>query len=161
MAETQVIGLDQNPKVHLREEVNQYLVSGSMVVVTVIGHMKHYRAFKSESQGANSFGFIEDTKILSVDSPLVSCIFLYWRASFHSSPHHEIMEKHMKGNFGKVYLADDEPLDIVGRGNVHIKLPTSSIWTLHDVRHFRFEEDILFMGQLDSKGCVMTFSNNC
>lgn len=88
--------LDKNPEVHVGEEVNQYLVSGSMVVVTVIGHMKHYRAFKSESQGANSFGFIEETKILSVDSALESCIFFYWGASFHSSPHHEIMEKQMK-----------------------------------------------------------------
>ncbi|KAL1555306.1 hypothetical protein AAHA92_15764 [Salvia divinorum] len=61
--------------------------------------------------------------VLSVSSPMESWV-LDSGASFHSCSNVKIMEDYIFGNFGKVHLADDEPLDIVGKGNV--KLVTSS-----------------------------------
>lgn len=57
---------------------------------------------------------IYDASILSIDSPLESWI-LYSRASFHSTSQREIMDNYIGSNFGKVYLADDEPLKIMGK----------------------------------------------
>ena len=42
-------------------------------------------------------------------------------ASFHTIAHHKIMENYVVGNHGKVYLADGEPLNIVGVGDVRLK----------------------------------------
>ena len=39
------------------------------------------------------------------------------------------------GDFGKVYLTDDKPLNVMGKGDVHIKIPDRSVWKLKNVRH--------------------------
>ena len=56
-------------------------------------------------------------------------------ASFHTTPHQEIIQNYVAGNFGKVYLADGSALDVVGMGDVRILLPSGSVWLLENVRH--------------------------
>ena len=53
--------------------------------------------------------------MLSVNSPIESWI-LDSGASFHSTSCKESLQNYVAGNFGKVYLADDEPLNIEGKG---------------------------------------------
>ena len=61
-------------------------------------------------------------------------------------------------DFGKVYLIDDEPLNIVGKGDVHIKMPDRSVWKLKNVRHVPgIRRNLILVGQLDSEGPVTTF----
>ena len=49
--------------------------------------------------------------MLSVNSPIESWI-LDLGASFHSTSCKESLQNYVASNFGKVYLADDEPLDM-------------------------------------------------
>ena len=55
-------------------------------------------------------------------------------ASFHATSKKEFFERYVPGNLRKVYLGDDQPCDIVGKGIVKIKL-NGSVWELKDVRH--------------------------
>lgn len=43
-------------------------------------------------------------------------------ASFHIATQRDILTNCVAGNHGNVYLADGEPLDIIGIGDVNIKL---------------------------------------
>ncbi|RVW39505.1 Retrovirus-related Pol polyprotein from transposon TNT 1-94 [Vitis vinifera] len=58
----------------------------------------------------------------TVDSPLDDWV-LDSGASFHTTPHREIIQNYVAGDFGKVYLADGSALDVVGLGDVRISLP--------------------------------------
>lgn len=40
------------------------------------------------------------------------------------------MDNSIGGDFGKVYMADDKPLKIVGKGDVTIRLPNGSVWKI-------------------------------
>ncbi|RVW15490.1 Retrovirus-related Pol polyprotein from transposon TNT 1-94 [Vitis vinifera] len=60
-----------------------------------------------------------DALLLAVDSPLDDWV-LDSGASFHTTPHREIIQNYVAGDFGKVYLADGSALDVVGLGDVRI-----------------------------------------
>ena len=60
---------------------------------------------------------IHDALLLAVDSPLDDWV-LDLGASFHTTPHREIIQNYVAGDFGKVYLADGSVLDVVGMGDV-------------------------------------------
>ena len=53
----------------------------------------------------------------------------YWirGASFHTTSQRDLLENYVAGNHGNVYLADGEPLDIVGIGDVRLKMPNGSV----------------------------------
>ena len=70
--------------------------------------------------------------LLTVDSPFDDWV-LDSEASFHTTPHHEIIQNYVDGDFGKVYLADREALDAVGMGDVRIILPNGFVWLLEKV----------------------------
>jgi hypothetical protein len=72
---------------------------------------------------------VHDALLLSVDSPLDSWV-LDSGASFHTTAIREILENYIVGNFGKVYLADGTALDIVGIGDVRIRVHSDSVWKL-------------------------------
>ncbi|KAL5823817.1 hypothetical protein ACOSQ4_021717 [Xanthoceras sorbifolium] len=96
--------------------------------------------------------------ILSVNNPIESWI-LDSGASFHATPCREIMENYVSGNFGKVHLADDETLKIVGKGDIRLKLPNGSTWKLQGVRHIPgLKRNLISIGQLDGEGYCTTFS---
>ena len=51
-------------------------------------------------------------------------------ASFHATPNRKYFKDYVQGDFGQVYLGDDEPCKIVGMGKVHIKLKNGNQWML-------------------------------
>ena len=76
---------------------------------------------------------VQDNWIL-FDSPIDSWV-LDLGASFHTIAHHEILENCIAGNHGKVYLADGEPLDVVGVDDVKLKMTNWSVWKIHKARY--------------------------
>ena len=82
---------------------------------------------------ANVAGEVEqDALILSLDNVSKSWV-VDSKASFHATPHKSI-SRLTKGNFGFVYLGDDEACKIVGKGTISIKLANGNIWMLKDVK---------------------------
>ncbi|PKA62504.1 Retrovirus-related Pol polyprotein from transposon TNT 1-94 [Apostasia shenzhenica] len=63
--------------------------------------------------------------------------------------------------FGKVYLADDELLEIVGKGDVQIRTLNGSISRLHNVRYIpRLKRNLISIGQLDNNWYKIIFGNS-
>ena len=63
----------------------------------------------------------EDDLLLSLESVDDSWV-LDSRASFHVTPHRGYFIDYVQGDFGLVYLGDNKPCQIVGKGKVKIKL---------------------------------------
>ena len=63
----------------------------------------------------------EDALLLSLESIHDSWV-LDSRASFHTTPQRGYFIDYDQGDFGLVYLGDNEPCQIVGKGKVKIKL---------------------------------------
>lgn len=47
--------------------------------------------------------------------------------SFYTITNRELFENYVVGNSDKVYLADGEALEIVGKGDVRIRVPNGSV----------------------------------
>ena len=77
---------------------------------------------------------VHDALLLSVDNPLNSWV-LDLGAFFHTTPICEVLKNYVAGNFGNVYLANETMLNVVGQGDVRIRVHTDSVWKLHKVRH--------------------------
>ena len=104
-----------------------------------VGHYKNQcrspkkeREVKAEANITSTTGR-DDALICSLESKEESWV-LDSGASFHATSQKELFEQYVPGNLGKVYLGDDQPCDIVGKGVVKIKL-NGSVWELKDVRH--------------------------
>jgi ATP-binding cassette subfamily B (MDR/TAP) protein 1 len=81
-------------------------------------------------------------------------------ASFHATSHMDLFENYISGNFGKVYLGDDQACDITGKGDVKIQL-NGSVWKFNNVRHVPdLRKNLISIGQLTSDGYVMTFTGD-
>ena len=77
---------------------------------------------------------------------------------FHTTPHREIIQNYVAGDFGKVYLADGSALDVVGIGDVRILLPNGSVWLLEKVQHIPdLRRNLISIGQLDDEGHAILF----
>jgi len=101
---------------------------------------------------------VQDALILAVQSPIDDWI-LDSGASFHCTPHHEMMQNYVAGDHGVVYLADGQPMDIVGIGDVQIKTLNGSTWNLKNVRHVPgLKKKLISVGQLDDNGHSILFS---
>uniref|UniRef100_A0A2N9GGP6 CCHC-type domain-containing protein n=1 Tax=Fagus sylvatica TaxID=28930 RepID=A0A2N9GGP6_FAGSY len=69
-----------------------------------------------------------------------------------------LFKTYVVGNFGKVYLADDETLDVVGIREIHIKMPIGSTWKIYKVQHIpSLKRNLISIGQLDEEGDVILF----
>ena len=69
-------------------------------------------------------------------------------ASFHTTPSLELLSNYVPGKFGKVYLADEKSLDIIGRGDINIRTSNGSVWTLNNVRHIpALKRNLISIGQ--------------
>ena len=80
------------------------------------------------------------------------------RSFVHAIPHQEIIQNYVASDFGKVYLANDSALDVVGMGDVWILLPNGSVWLLGKVRHIpNLRRNLIFVKQLDDKGHAILF----
>uniref|UniRef100_A0A2N9GIS0 Retrovirus-related Pol polyprotein from transposon TNT 1-94 n=1 Tax=Fagus sylvatica TaxID=28930 RepID=A0A2N9GIS0_FAGSY len=113
---------------------------------------------KNENDSANVVTEeVHDALLLSVDNPIESWV-LDSGASFHTTAHREIIQNYVAGDFGKVYLADDKALDVVGMGDVRITLPNGSVWLLQKVRHVpELKRNLISVGQLDTEGHAILF----
>ena len=68
------------------------------------------------------------------------------------------MENYVAGNYGKVYLANGELLDIVGIGDITLKMSDGHVWRISKVRHVpKLMHNLISLGQLDGEGHNMTF----
>ena len=76
----------------------------------------------------------EDALLLSLESVDDSWV-LDFGASFHATPHRDYFINYVQGDFGLVYLGDNEPCQIIGKGKVRIKLQNGNHWLLHEVSH--------------------------
>ena len=84
--------------------------------------------------------------------------FLDSGASFHTTPHQEIIQNYTGGDFGKVYLVDGSALDVVGLGDIRILLSNGSVWLLEKVWHIpNLRRNLISVGQLDDKGHAILF----
>ena len=80
--------------------------------------------------------------------------------SFHTTAQHDLLENYVVGNHRKVYLADGEPLDVIGIGDVKLKMPNESVWKIQNVRHVPgLMRNLISVGQLGDEGHNMVFCN--
>uniref|UniRef100_A0A803KZS8 CCHC-type domain-containing protein n=1 Tax=Chenopodium quinoa TaxID=63459 RepID=A0A803KZS8_CHEQI len=118
-----------------------------------IGHYKNQckgtpkgKEVKAEAN-VTSTGEGDDALICSLKSKEESWV-LDSGASFHATSNKNFFEKYVHRNLGQVYLGDDQPCDIVGQGNVKIKL-NGSAWELKDVKHVPdLRKNLISVGQL-------------
>ena len=79
-------------------------------------------------------------------------------ASFHATPRMDVLQNYVQGNFGKVYLGDDEACNIVGKGDVQITQTNGTVLNLKDVRHVpSLTRNLISVGQLSANGVVKLF----
>jgi hypothetical protein len=50
---------------------------------------------------------LQDSLILSLDK-ITESLVVYSGASFHATPHRKYFQDYVQGDFGQVYLGDDE-----------------------------------------------------
>ena len=112
---------------------------------------------KNEDDSANAVTEeVYDALLLVVGSSLDDWV-LVSEASFHTSPHQEIIQNYVIGDFGKVYLADDTTLDVVDMGYAWILLPNGSVWLLEKVQYIPdLRRNLISVGQLDDEGACNT-----
>ena len=80
------------------------------------------------------------------------------RASFHTTPHKEIIQNYVESDFGNVYLANGEALDVMGLGDIRIILPNGSVWLLQKVRQILdLRRNLISVGQLNDEGHAILF----
>jgi hypothetical protein len=114
---------------------------------------------KTDNDAANVVATeeVHDALLLSVDSPLDSWV-LDSGASFNTTPICEVLENYVVGDFGKVYLVDRTALDVVGIGDVRIRVHNDSVWKLQKVRHIpELKKNLISVEQLDDEGHSIHF----
>jgi hypothetical protein len=119
---------------------------------------KNYKKRQDDDESANvATEEFADALICSLDSPVDSWV-IDSGASFHTIPSKELLYNYISGKFGKVYLADGKPLDIMGRGDIDIRSSNGTLWTLRNVRHVpALKRNLISIGQLDDEGHHTTF----
>ena len=71
---------------------------------------------------------------------------------FHTTPHQEIIQNYVAGDFGKVYLADGTTLDVMDMGDIWILLPNVSVWLLEKGQHIlELRRNLIFLDNLMMK----------
>ena len=98
----------------------------------------------------------DDALICSLESNEESWV-LDSGASFHATSLKEFFEKYVPKNLRYVYLSDDQPCAIVGKGVVKIKL-NGSVCELKDVKHIPdLRKNLISVGQLANEEYTTTF----
>jgi hypothetical protein len=97
--------------------------------------------------------------IISIDNVDDSWV-LDLGASFQAMPHRNYFLDYIQGDFGLVYLGDNEPCQIVRKGWIKINFYNGNHWLLHEVRHIpRLSRNLILVGKIDDEGCLVTFSD--
>jgi hypothetical protein len=111
---------------------------------------QNYRELKkktyNDAKNVMAIEEVHDALLLSVDNPLDSCV-LDSRASFHTTQICEVLKNYVVGDFRKVYLADKTALDVVGLGDVRIRVQSDLVWKLQKVRHIlELKKNLILVG---------------
>jgi GAG-pre-integrase domain/Zinc knuckle len=135
------------------------------------GHLKHdCRASKKKVEEndkrstsvnvSNESGSENEALIMCCDSKDDCLWILDFGASFHATSNREYFLNYENGNFGKVYLGDDESCDIIGRGDVQISMPDGRQLRLQRVRHVpKLTRNLISVSQLaDDAGFETKFT---
>ncbi|KAM5586184.1 hypothetical protein ABKV19_005209 [Rosa sericea] len=118
---------------------------------------KDDKASKNKFGATNPTEANQDAPVQSVDSPMESWIFST-AACYHVAQQREILENYTSGNFGKVRTITGDTMDVVGKGDIRIKLSSNATWILRDVKHIpACVWNLISVGQLAEKGYRMTF----
>ena len=72
-----------------------------------------YKASKKDKKEHEAY-IVQDALILSRDSNVESWV-IDSGASFHVTSNRELLQNYVAGDFGKIYLGNDEPCNIVGK----------------------------------------------
>ena len=100
---------------------------------------------------------VQDALLLTIESLLDDWV-LDSGALFPTTPHQEIMQNYVAGDFNKVYLADGTALDVMGMGDICILFPNESVWLLEKVLHIPdLRRNLISIGQLDDEGHAILF----
>ncbi|GAA0170631.1 hypothetical protein LIER_24854 [Lithospermum erythrorhizon] len=72
---------------------------------------------------------------------------------FHTTHDRNIMENYIASNFGTVHFTDSEQLNVVGIGDVNLRLSNGSTWKLTNVRYvLKLGKNLISVSQLDGDG---------
>jgi len=100
-----------------------------------------------------------DALILSLAGSSESWV-IDW-APLSTSSQHDIFQNYVKGELEKVYLGDNEPCDIVGKGDVMVSLSNGSTLKLGNVIHVpKLKRNLISVGQLMDGGMKTTFDGD-
>ncbi|KAL4362615.1 hypothetical protein GQ457_04G008090 [Hibiscus cannabinus] len=115
------------------------------------------RGRKSENEGSgrqNSRS--NDGDMLSVSTTqLMDPWILDSGCSYHITPNREWFSTYMPVNSGSVYLGDDSCCNIVGIGEVRIRMYDGTVRTLCDVRHIPdLKKNLISLGTLHKNGFI-------
>jgi hypothetical protein len=92
---------------------------------------------------------LQHALIISLDNIIESWV-VDLGDSFHATPHRKYFQNYVQGDFGQVYLGDDEPCQIVGMGMVQLKQNNGNQWLLKEVRHIpNLRRNLVSTRQLD------------
>lgn len=98
---------------------------------------------------------MEDALVLSIDCS-IDADFRFWCILSYQ----EVIQNYNFGNFGKLYLGDGEPLEIVGMGDVCRKMANGIVWKINEVRHVsRLTKNLISVGQLDEGEFGVSYVN--
>ena len=124
------------------------------------------RKQNDDAKTANSANIAAEEEEIIQDALVLSCdqqpeIWVVDSgASFHATARREIIANYVAGDFGRVYLGDNEPCSIVGKGDVKIRLSNGRTWELKGVRHVpSLRKNLISVGQLASSGFLTTFDS--
>ena len=126
---------------------------------------KHCRALKKNEENKRDVATaitekIHNVLLLSIDNS-IDCWVLDSGALFHTTTYSKFMENYAFGNYVKMYLVDDEPLDIVSVGDIRLKMSNNYLWKIHKVRHvLKLMCNLISVGQFDDEGHNVTFSSS-
>ena len=82
-------------------------------------------------------------------------------ASFLATSQHENFQDYVKGELEKVYMRDDEPCNIVRKGDMMVSLSNGLILKLKNVNHVpKLKRNLISIGQLADVGMKTTFDND-
>jgi hypothetical protein len=114
----------------------------------------------SNSVNVSNESSSDEALIMCCDSKDESCWIVDSGASFHATSNKDCFLNYEKGNFGKVYLGDDEPCDIIGKGDVQIRMANGTLLRLQRVRHVpKLARNLISVSQLtDDAGFEMKFT---
>ncbi|KAL0350082.1 UNVERIFIED_CONTAM: Retrovirus-related Pol polyprotein from transposon TNT 1-94 [Sesamum radiatum] len=111
---------------------------------------KRYDSSKSANVVQNDNSDCSDGDMLSISTnQCVDAWIIDSGCSYHITPNREWFTSYRSGNSGSVYLGDDRCCNIVGVGEVRIKMYDGIVRTLSDVRHIpNLKKNLISLGTL-------------